>query len=110
MAGADTTTFTDSNFEQEVLKAEVPVLVDFWAEWCGPCRMLGPTVDEVATEYKGRVKVGKVDVDHNMGIAGRYQIRGVPTLLLFKEGKVVQQSVGAVPKSEIKRMLDAQLS
>ena len=110
MAGVYTTTFTDSNFYQDGLQDEVPVLVDFWAEWCGPCRMLGPTVDEVATESKGRVKVGKVDVDHNMGIAGRYQIRGVPTLLLFKEGKVVQQSVGAVPKSEIQRMLEAQLS
>lgn len=110
MAGANTLEFTDSNFEQEVLKADKPVLVDFWAEWCGPCRMLGPTVDEVATEYKDKVKVGKVDVDHNSQIAGRYQIRGVPTLLLFKEGKVVQQSVGAVPKSEIKRMLETQLT
>ena len=109
MAGIDTQTFTDNTFDTEVLNSEVPVLVDFWAEWCGPCRMMGPTVDQVASEYSGRVKVGKVDVDANQQIAYRYGIRGIPTLLLFKGGKVVDQKVGAIGKPEFQKMLDAQL-
>src|SRR3954471_10714046 len=107
MAGNDTLTFCDSTFDQDVLAADVPVLVDFWAEWCGPCRMMGPTVDQVATEYSGKVKVGKLDVDSNQQTASRYGIRGIPTLLLFKDGKIVEQKVGAIGKPEFQRMLDA---
>ena len=109
MAGANTLTFTDASFDTEVLNSEVPVLVDFWAEWCGPCRMMGPTVDTVADDYKGRVKVGKLNVDENGGTAMRYNIRGIPTLLLFKGGSIVDQKVGAVGKVEVQKMLDAQL-
>src|SRR3984893_7801748 len=109
MAGKNTLTFTDDAFDKDVLNSDVPVLVDFWAEWCGPCRMMGPTVDQVATEYAGKVKVGKVDVDSNVQTAGRYQIRGIPTLLVFKGGKVVEQKVGAVGKADVKKMLDAHL-
>jgi len=107
MAGDNTLVFTDAAFDTEVLKSSTPVLVDFWAEWCGPCRQMGPTIDQIATEYAGRVKVGKVDVDSNVQTAGRYQIRGIPTLLLFKGGKVVDQRVGALGKPELKKMLDA---
>jgi thioredoxin 1 len=107
MAGTDTLVFTDAAFDQDVLKSSQPVLVDFWASWCGPCRQMGPTIDQIATEYAGRVKVGKVDVDSNIQTAGRYQIRGIPTLLVFKGGKVVEQKVGAVGKAEVKKMLDA---
>ena len=106
MAGQNTLTFTDSSFDQDVLRSEVPVLVDFWAEWCGPCRQMAPTIDAVASEYAGKLKVGKVDVDSNGGIAMRYQIRGIPTLILFKEGRVVDSRVGAVGKSEVLRMLE----
>jgi thioredoxin 1 len=106
MAGDNTLTFTDSGFDQEVLRSEVPVLVDFWAEWCGPCRQMGPTIDVVASEYAGKLKVGKLDVDSNGGTAMRYNIRGIPTLLLFKEGRVVEQRVGAVGKSEVQKMVD----
>jgi thioredoxin 1 len=105
MAGANTLTFTDSGFDAEVLKSDVPVLVDFWAEWCGPCRMMAPTIDAVASEYAGKLKVGKLDVDSNGQTAMRYNIRGIPTLLLFKEGRVVEQKVGAVGKAEVLRML-----
>jgi thioredoxin 1 len=109
MAGDNTLTFTDATFDKEVINSDVPVLVDFWAEWCGPCRMMGPTVDQVATDYTGKVKVGKLDVDSNQGTAARYGIRGIPSLLLFKGGKVVDQKVGAIGKPEFQRMLDAQL-
>jgi thioredoxin 1 len=107
MAGQNTLTITDQDFETTVLQSDVPVLVDFWAEWCGPCRMMAPTIDVVATEYAGKVKVGKVDVDSNGGTAMRYNIRGIPTLLLFKGGHVVEQRVGAVGKSEVQKMIDA---
>ena len=106
MAGVNTLTFTDNDFDREVLRSEVPVLVDFWAEWCGPCRQMGPTIDVVASEYAGKVKVGKLDVDSNGNTAMRYNVRGIPTLLLFKEGRIVEQRVGAVGKSEVQKMLD----
>lgn len=107
MAGDKTLTFTDANFEHDVLAADVPVLVDFWAEWCGPCKMMTPTVDAVAAEYDGRAKVGKLNVDDNGGTAMRFNIRGIPTLLLFKGGQIVEQRVGAVGKTEVQKMLDA---
>jgi thioredoxin 1 len=109
MAGNNTLNFTDNAFDQEVLNSDVPVLVDFWAPWCGPCRAMAPTIDAVAEEYAGKLKVGKLNTDDNPGTAARYQIRGIPTLLLFKGGKVVDQRVGALPKPEVKKMLDAQL-
>jgi len=107
MAGTNTLTFTDASWDKEVLNSDVPVLVDFWAEWCGPCRMMSPTVDAIATDYVGRVKVGKLNVDENGATGMRYQVRGIPTLLLFKGGKVVEQKVGAVGKSDVQKMLDA---
>ncbi len=107
MAGANTLTFTDSAWDTEVLNSELPVLVDFWAEWCGPCRMIAPTVDAFADEYTGKLKVGKLNVDDNGGSASRYNVRGIPTLLLFKEGKVVEQRVGAVSKADLVKMVEA---
>lgn len=101
---------TDSNFSEEVEKNDNPVLVDFWAEWCGPCRMVGPVVDEIADEYEGKVKVGKVDVDSNPQVSVKYGIRSIPALLIFKNGEVADQIVGAVPKAQIKKQLDAQLA
>jgi thioredoxin 1 len=107
MAGPNTLTFTDASFDQDVLRAETPVLVDFWAEWCGPCKMMGPTIDVVATEYVGKAKIGKLDVDSNGETAMRYNIRGIPTLLLFKGGQVVEQRVGAIGKSDVEKMLES---
>jgi thioredoxin 1 len=107
MAGANTLNVTDTNFDNEVVNhSEVPVLVDFWAEWCGPCKMMAPTIEQIASDYAGRLKVVKIDVDENGGTAMRFNIRGIPTLLLFKGGKVVDSRVGAVGKSEVIRMVD----
>ena len=108
MAGA-TVEITDANFAQEVEQSDVPVLLDFWAVWCGPCKMIAPIVDELAGEYQGKAKIGKVDVDNNPGIAGKFGIRSIPTLLLFKGGQKVDEIVGAVPKNHIKEKLDAQI-
>ena len=105
MASADTVELNDSTFESEVIKSETPVLVDFWAPWCGPCRMISPVVEEIATSYTGRLKVGKVNVDDNQEITMKYGIRSIPTLILFKNGKAVEQIIGAVPKSEIERII-----
>ena len=97
---------TDQSFDEDVLKSAQPTLVDFWAVWCGPCKMVAPVVEELSDDYQGRVKFAKMNVDENMSTPGRYGIRGIPALLLFKEGKVVDQVVGAVPKAKIKEMLD----
>ena len=101
--------FTDVNFEEEVLKSDRPVLVDFWAEWCAPCRMMAPAVDAVAREYAERAKVGKVNVDENQSVASRYNIRGIPTLLLFNRGQVQEQIKGATSKDAIVKMLEKYL-
>ena len=98
--------FSDDNFELEVLKADIPVLVDFWAEWCGPCKALAPTVAELADEYKDKVKVGKVNVDSNGNTATNYGVRSIPTLLIFQNGTILNQIVGNVPKESITKLLN----
>ena len=100
MAGANTQTFTDDNFEQDVLKADVPVLADFWAEWCMPCVALAPTIDELADEFAGKVKVGKVDTDANRTVASTYGISAIPTVMLFKGGEIVEKFVGLTSKKD----------
>ncbi len=97
---------TDSTFETLVLKSDTPALVDFWASWCAPCRAIAPIVDEMATQFNGRVRVAKMNVDDNPATPGRYGVRGIPTLILFKDGKVVDQLVGAVPKNQIKELIE----
>jgi thioredoxin 1 len=99
-------TFTDANFDETVIKGVLPVLVDFWAPWCGPCKRLAPTVEGLATDYAGKVTIGKLNVDDNPDTAFKFQIRGIPALLLFKGGQVVESIVGLVPKDDLKRALD----
>lgn len=100
MAGANTLVLTESNFDTEVVKSNVPVLVDFWATWCGPCQMIAPTIDELATEMSGKAKVGKVDVDQNPGLASQFNVQSIPTVIVFKNGKPVQTMVGAKHKRD----------
>jgi thioredoxin 1 len=100
---------TDANFDELVLKSDKPVLVDFWAEWCGPCRMVGPVVEEIAKEYQGKAIVGKVNVDFNSGISTKFGIRNIPALLFFKNGEIVDKQIGIVPKSVLTNKLDKQL-
>ena len=107
MAGQNIVEFTDQNFEQEVLKSTVPVLVDFWAEWCMPCRMLAPTIEKLATDYNGKVKVGKVDTDANREISIKYGISAIPTVILFKDGQVAQKFVGLRQERDFKAALDS---
>ena len=110
MASQNTITLSDGSWEKDVLKSDVPVLVDFWAEWCGPCRMVGPTVDALADEFKGVLKVGKLNVDENGDTAMRYQVRGIPMFLLIKGGQVVEQKVGAMNKADFVKMITPHVS
>jgi len=102
-------TFTDENFATEVLQSDKPVLVDFWAVWCGPCKMIAPSVEELADEFEGKAKVGKLDVDNNQESAIKYGVRSIPTVLIFKDGKVHDSIIGAVPKVQLKKKLEAAL-
>jgi len=99
-------TLTDGNFEEEVLQSDIPVLVDFWAEWCQPCHMIAPTVVELADDFKGKVKVGKMDIDSNQNTPSKYQIMSIPSLLIYKNGEVVERIVGVVPKDQIAELLN----
>lgn len=105
MASENVHTFTDDNFEKEVLQSDIPVLVDFWATWCAPCKAIAPLIDTVAAEYEGRLKVGKVNVDDNPATPGKYGVRGIPTVILLKDGKVVDQVVGAIPKAQLEALI-----
>lgn len=107
MAGANTLVLTESNFDAEVVKSNVPVLVDFWATWCGPCQMIAPTIDELAVEMSGKAKVGKVDVDQNPGLASQFNVQSIPTVIVFKNGKPVQTMVGAKHKRDYVAALTA---
>lgn len=105
----DTIEITDANFN-EILKTDKPVLIDFWAEWCGPCKMIGPIVKELAIDYEGKAVIGKVNVDENPGVSAQFGIRSIPTLLVFKGGEIVDKQIGAVPKAVLAGKIDAQLN
>lgn len=105
MSSENILAFTDANFDREVLQSDIPVLVDFWATWCAPCKAIAPLIDTVADEYAGKVKVGKVNVDENQATPGKFGVRGIPTIILFKGGAVLDQIVGAVPKSQIDALI-----
>jgi thioredoxin 1 len=109
MAGQHTLTLDESNFEAEVIQSDVPVLVDFWAPWCGPCHMVGPTMDELAEEYQGKLKVGKVDVDQAGALAGKYGVQSIPMVMLFDRGEPIEQMLGAKRKQDYKAVIDARL-
>lgn len=109
MAGESTLHFTDENFEQDVLGSDVPVLVDFWAEWCGPCQMLAPVIDAIAEQYKGRVKVGKLDTDHAVKTASKYSVQSIPTVIVFDRGQPVERVVGLRTMKDYAAILDAKL-
>ena len=109
MSAPNIVTINENNFSQEVLKSATPVLVDFWAEWCGPCKMIAPILDEIATEYAGKVKIAKLNIDENPQTPPRYGIRGIPTLMLFKDGNVEATKVGAVSKSQLTAFIDSNL-
>ena len=110
MAAANIVTLNQANFQKEALASTLPVLVDFWAEWCGPCKMIAPVLDEVATEYEGRIVVGKVNIDEDQSLAAEYGVRAIPTLLLFKNGQVIEQIVGLRSKRDLKSSLDKSLT
>lgn len=105
MASEHVLAFTDANFDREVLQSDIPVLVDFWATWCAPCKAIAPLIETVAAEYAGKIKIGKVNVDENQATPGKYGVRGIPTIVLFKGGVVLDQVVGAVPKSQLDALI-----
>ena len=110
MAADNVQTFTDNNFDETVLKSGAPVLVDFWAEWCGPCKRIAPTIDALAADYAGKVTIGKMNVDENPRVPERYQVRGIPTLLLFKGGQVVESVVGLAHKDDLKKVIEKHIA